>query len=534
MEIMEQISNLPIGIQSFEDIRTRDFKYVDKTRYVYNLVSFAKSYFLSRPRRFGKSLFLSTLKAYFEGKKELFRGLELEELEIKLAKIQNREEWVKHPVLYLDFNVGNFTTLEDFKSSLAVKLSDWEDLYGISGHEAENMTHTDRFALVIKTAYEKSGRQVVVLVDEYDKPLLNVVENEKLLDSFRALLKSFYGVIKGYDQYICFAFLTGVTRFDKVSIFSDLNNLIDISMSNEFAAVCGYTQEELESNFALEIEILAKNEGISREECLLELKEQYDGYIFSSKPSNIYNPFSVMSAFKNCEFGSYWFATGTPTFLVKMMQKTSFPLETIEDGIDVDGTSLEGYRLNSELPVPMLYQTGYLTIKAYEKDIQAFTLGFPNNEVRYGFLKCLIPYYAGFENGTDKIEIVNFIKEIRSGQTEEFMKRIQSIFAAAPKKTSQKYYELDAQAFFWLIFKLIGQFIQCEVQNGEGRSDAVVWTKDSIYVFEFKLDGSAEEAIEQIKSKNYAIPYQSDGRKLVLIGANFSSETKNLTGWVVE
>ncbi len=260
----------------------------------------------------------------------------------------------------------------------------------------------------------------------------------------------------------------------------------------------------------------------------------YDGYHFSEDMLDIYNPFSTMSSFVNNNLGSYWFVTGTPIFLVKMMQKTSFPLETLEDGIDVDGTSLEGYRLNSEMPVPMLYQTGYLTIKGYESDIQAFTLGFPNNEVRYSFFKCLVLYYAGFENGTDKIEIVNFIKEIRSGQVEKFMKRIQGIFAASPKETSQKYYELNAQAFFWLIFKLIGQFIQCEVQNGEGRSDAVVWTKEAIYIFEFKLDGTSEEAISQINSKNYAISYENDGRKITKIGANFSSETRNLTDWLIE
>lgn len=531
---MKQIRKLPVGIQSFERIRSENYIYVDKTQFVFELANLSRPYFLSRPRRFGKSLLLSTFRSYFEGKKDLFHGLALEKLEENAAKEENREAWIEYPVLYLDFNAGNFTTFEYFEGSLNTKLSEWEQQFGISSAEAQKKNSTDRFSHIIETACKKTGRQVVVLVDEYDKPLLNVVDNIPLLDQFRAILKSFYGILKSYDRYLRFVFLTGVTRFDKVSIFSDLNNLIDISMTEKYSAICGYTQKELETVFEPEIAQLAEKKKISHEECIVQLKKMYDGYHFTEDLLDIYNPFSTMSAFVNNNLGSYWFATGTPTFLVKMMQKTSFPLETLEDGIDVDGTSLEGYRLNSEMPVPMLYQTGYLTIKDYESDIQAFTLGFPNNEVRYGFFKCLVPYYAGFENGTDKIEIVNFIKEIRSGQVEKFMKRIQGIFAASPKETSQKYYELNVQAFFWLIFKLIGQFIQCEVQNGEGRSDAIVWTKEAIYIFEFKLDGTAEEAMSQINSKNYAISYETDGRKITKIGANFSSETKNLTDWLVE
>jgi len=528
---MKQIRKLPVGIQTFERIRSENYIYVDKTQFVYELANLSRPYFLSRPRRFGKSLLLSTFRSYFEGKKDLFHGLALEKLEEKVAKEENREAWIKYPVLYVDFNTGDFSSFEKLEETLSFRISEWEKEYDV---HSEAKTIADRFSVVIETACKKTGCQVVVLVDEYDKPLLSVVDNVQLLDKYRMLLKSFYGILKSYDRFLRFVFLTGVTRFDKVSIFSDLNNLIDISMTEKYSAICGYTQNELESVFEPEIAQLAEKKKISHEECVVQLKKMYDGYHFTEDMLDIYNPFSTMSAFVNNNLGSYWFATGTPTFLVKMMQKTSFPLETLEDGIDVDGTSLEGYRLNSEMPVPMLYQTGYLTIKDYESDIQAFTLGFPNNEVRYGFFKCLIPYYAGFENGTDKIEIVNFIKEIRSGQVEKFMKRIQGIFAASPKETSQKYYELNAQAFFWLIFKLIGQFIHCEVQNGEGRSDAVVWTKDVIYIFEFKLDGSSEEAMIQINSKNYAISYETDGRKITKIGANFSSETRNLTDWLVE
>ncbi len=528
---MEQIRNLPLGIQTFQDIREKAFVYVDKTRYAYNLARFGKPYFLSRPRRFGKSLFLSTLRSYFEGKKDLFTGLALEKLEPLLAKEQKREAWPAHPIFYIDFNAGDFSSPEKLEQNISFRLSEWEAEYGAA---SAARTIADRFYAVIESAFKKTGRQAVLLVDEYDKPLLSAVDNEPLLDSFRSILKSFYGVIKSADSFLRFVFLTGVTRFDKVSIFSDLNSLVDISMDNKFAGICGYSQSELEENFRPEIEALSANKGISKTECADRLKDMYDGYHFTRENLGVYNPFSVMNAFQKMEFGSYWFATGTPTFLVKMMQRTSFPLQALEDGIDVDGASIEGYRLDSNRPVPMLYQTGYLTIKEYEDDIQAFTLGFPNNEVRYGFFKCLVPYYAGFENGSDSIEIVNFIKEIRGGQPEKFMKRIQAIFAAAPKKTSQKYYELDAQAFFWLIFKLMGQFIQCEVQNGDGRSDAVVWTKDAVYIFEFKLDGSADEALSQIESKGYAIPYQADGRSVIKIGASFSSQSKNLAEWKIE
>ena len=328
---MEQFRNLPLGIQTFERLITEKNIYVDKSRYVYELAKTYSPYFLSRPRRFGKSLFLSTLRAYFEGRKDLFAGLELEELEPKLAKMQNRAPWIQHPILYLDFNTGDYSSLEAFRATIEKKLIEWESLYGLP-ETNYRFTLADRFADVIKAASEKTGQKTVVLVDEYDKPLLNVVNNMELLDSFRMLLKSFYGVLKGNDRYLRFAFLTGVTRFDKVSIFSDLNNLFDISMSNEFAAICGYTQKELERNFAPEIEALAVAEGITKDECLAKLKEMYDGYVFSSKPQNVYNPFSAMSAFKNCEFGNYWFETGTPTFLVDRLRTISFDVRKFTDG----------------------------------------------------------------------------------------------------------------------------------------------------------------------------------------------------------
>ncbi|MCI6186989.1 MAG: ATP-binding protein [Spirochaetia bacterium] len=521
---MNKSRYLPIGIQTFEELRTKNYIYVDKTAFVDSLVRSGKPYFLSRPRRFGKSLFLSTLRSYFEGRKDLFEGLAISKTET---------EWKKYPVFYFDFNVGDFTTEENFRASLGLKLDSYEKIYGVRNPNAKSPA--DRFSDLLKSAHEKTGLQAVVLVDEYDKPLLNAIDDQNLVDAFRKILKTFYGVLKGEDAHIQFVFITGVTRFDKVSIFSDLNNLNDISLSEKYSYICGISQEELESNFVPEIELMAEKNGYSKEECLAELKKNYDGYHFSKDvQTDIYNPFSLLKAFSDLSFGSYWFSTGTPTFLTKMMLDMSFDYKTLEEGIDVDSRSLEEYRLNSTEPVPLLYQTGYLTIKNYEKDFDSYTIGVPNEEVKFGMYKRLLPLYLGYPTDDKKIEIVSFLKELRAGKVNEFMERINNIFAAAPKQTNQKQYELNCQAFVWLIFKLMGEFVLCEVQNGKGRSDAVVWQKDAIYIFEFKMDGLAKEALEQINSQNYPIAYKNDGRKIVKVGVNYSSTEKQLTEWMIE
>ncbi|MDY5683202.1 MAG: AAA family ATPase [Treponema sp.] len=514
---------LPIGIQTFEKIRVDNAVYVDKTQFIEELSHYKCPYFLSRPRRFGKSLFLSTLRSYFEGRKDLFEGLAISKTET---------EWKEYPVFYFDFTGKNYETVDDVILKIGDTLEKLENIYG---KNTESDDIAIRFKNLIEAAYEKTGLQVVVLVDEYDKPLLQNVDNPEEEDKIRSVLKGFYGNLKGEDQYLRFVFITGVTRFDKVSIFSDLNNLRDISLSKEFSAICGISQEELEENFVPEIELMAEKNGYSKEECLAELKKNYDGYHFSKEiQSDIYNPFSLLNAFADMNFGSYWFSTGTPTFLTKMMLDMSFDYETLEEGIDVDSRSLEEYRLNSTEPVPLLYQTGYLTIKNYEKDFDSYTIGVPNEEVKFGMYKRLLPLYLGYPTDDKKIEIVSFLKELRAGKVNEFMERINNIFAAAPKQTNQKQYELNCQAFVWLIFKLMGEFVLCEVQNGKGRSDAVVWQKDAIYIFEFKMDGSAKEALEQINSKDYPIAYKNDGRKIVKVGVNYSSEQKQLTEWVIE
>jgi len=306
-------------------------------------------------------------------------------------------------------------------------------------------------------------------------------------------------------------------------------------LSREFTAVCGITQEELESNFVPEITNMSEDNEITKEECLALLKKNYDGYHFSQDTkTDVYNPFSLMNAFFNNSFGSYWFSTGTPTFLTKMMRNIDFDYTSLENEIEVGRRTMENYRLDSQNVLPMLYQTGYITIKLYEKAFDSFTLGLPNEEVKYGLYENLVPLYAGYNGKTDNIEVLNFLKELRAGKVNEFMERINNIFAAAPKQTNQKKYELNCQAFVWLIFKLMGEFVLCEVQNGKGKSDAVVWEKDTIYIFEFKMDKSAKEAMEQINSKDYPIAYKNDGRKIVKVAVNYSSSEERLTDWLIE
>ena len=522
---MNERRNLPIGIQTFAELRTKNFVYVDKTLFIDRLVHIGKPYFLSRPRRFGKSLFLSTLRSYFEGRKDLFKDLAISKTET---------EWKKYPVFYFDFNIGDYTDENNFRKSLEKKLSDYEAVYGSKGAQ----TISDRFSDLLKAAHEKTGLQAVILVDEYDKPLLNAMDDSSLLDTFRKILKSFYGVIKGEDAHIQFVFITGVTRFDKVSIFSDLNNLNDISLDEDFTDICGVTQKELEENFVPEIENLSQKNKISKDVCLAELKRNYDGYHFSKDTeTDIYNPFSLLNAFYKDNIGSYWFATGTPTFLTKMMRNINFDYTSLENEIEVGSRSLENYRLTATDPLPMLYQTGYITIKSYDKEFRSFTLGLPNDEVRYGLYENLIPLYAGYEEKTDGIEVLNFVRAIRAGKVQEFMERINNIFAAAPKTSNQKHYELDCQAFVWLIFKLMGEFVLCEVQNGKGRSDAVVWEKEAVYIFEFKIDKTAKEALDQINCKDYPIAYKNDalnGRKIIKVGVNYSTQKEQLTEWLIE
>lgn len=368
----------PVGIQNFEEIRKGNYSYIDKTALVYKLVQSGKYYFLSRPRRFGKSLLLSTLESYFQGKKELFRGLAIEKLE---------KEWKEYPVLHLDLNTQKYDTLQALLDVLEENLSKWEDMYGSSTRESGVAR---RFNGVIQRAAEKTGQNVVILIDEYDKPMLQAIGNEELLTEYRNTLKAFYGTLKSCDRYIKFALLTGVTKFSKISVFSDLNNLMDISMSDRFATICGITDNELHCNFKEDIIELGQKNGMTEDETKASLKAMYNGYHFVENSEDIYNPFSILNTFAEMKFGSYWFETGTPTFLVELLQQSRYDLHRFTDEM-ASADSLGGIDTMSTNPVPILYQSGYLTIKGYDKEFQVYYLGFPNKEVEEGFTKFLLP-----------------------------------------------------------------------------------------------------------------------------------------------
>ena len=522
---MSDIRKLPIGLQSFEDLRVKNFIYVDKTEYVNKLVAENKVFFLSRPRRFGKSLFLSTLKAYFLGKKELFKGLYIEDAEQKQAELEGREAWIKYPVLYLDFTGGIYDTSEGLLNRFLSFFNEYEEIYKSTGLDIP-----DRFKNLIKKIYETTGKQVVILVDEYDKPLLEtMIINEPLNEEYRRILKGFYGVIKACDEYIRFAFLTGVTKFSKVSIFSDLNNLRDISMLPEYDAVCGITQKEMEEVFRPEIIELGKAQNLTEAETLAKLKQKYDGYHFSESFVNVYNPFSLLNVFAGKVFRSFWFSTGTPTFLVRTLQhQKEICIRDILENAEMSENALQDYRPDMNNPIPILFQSGYLTLKDYDERLGLYKLGFPNDEVKYGFLDNLVPAYTSIAKDASGLFIGNFVRAIEKGDTESFMKRMYTACAGLPyslaSKENVQMRERDYQIAFYIIFSLMGQFVQTEVVSSKGRADCVVHTDDTVYIFEFKLMGSGtpKEAIQQIKEKGYAEPYKTSGKKIVLIGAVFA------------
>ena len=531
---------LPIGIQSFKDLREKNFLYVDKTEYLFRLVNNGKVYFLSRPRRFGKSLFLSTLAAYFLGQKELFKDLYLEKAEEEQARFEQRAAWEVYPVLYLDFNVGKYTDSGALNERLHIMLCAEESVYGISPSKEEQPFFASRFEKFLKIVYQQTGKQVVILVDEYDKPLLQTMGvNEELNEHYRNTLKAFYSVIKTCDQYIRFAFLTGVTKFSKISIFSDLNNLEDISLRNDYAGICGITEQELEQNFEPEIEALSKAEDLTRSKTLAALKKQYDGYLFAKAGVNVYNPFSLLSAFKAKDFGSYWFSTGTPTFLVNYLKEAHYFIPDLDGKVELNESGLDTYRAVTENALPILFQSGYLTIIGYIKEARLYKLGFPNDEVRYGFLENLLPAYSSLPLGDTGKSVWQFVQDIREGKVDSFMERMRSIIAGIPydnfTEENMKLREQNYQTAVYLVFALMGQFVQTEVHCSTGRADCVVTTADSIYLFEFKLtgNGSAEDALNQIKEKEYAAKYQVDGKKIVLIGSSFDEKTRTIKEWRV-
>ncbi len=508
----------PIGIQMFEKIRSEGYVYVDKTEQVYRLANTGSYYFLSRPRRFGKSLLLSTFKAYFEGRKDLFEGLAMEKLET---------EWKSYPILYLDLNASKYETPEDLDARLNKTLSQWEECYGTNKAETSSPL---RFEGIVQRAKEKTGKPVVILVDEYDKPMLQAVGNAELLQSYRSTLKAFYSVLKSMDDCIRFAFLTGVTKFSKVSVFSDLNNLNDISMVRKYSSICGITAAELHAYFEEGIGMLADAEGVSADEMKEKLRMQYDGYHFVPNSEGIYNPFSLLSALNNTQLGNYWFETGTPTFLVELLKRSSYDLRNLHTE-EVAAGQLDSIDSMEANPIPVLFQSGYLTIKGYDAEFQLYQLDFPNKEVEWSFTQSLLPFYTPQKNGYFHVGM--FVKELRNGDMEQFMRRLQVFFADANYKVAGNR-ELYFQNAMYVIFRLMGFFTEVERATSDGRIDVLVKTADYIYIMELKLDGSADEALRQINEKQYAVPFAMDGRKIYKIGISFSSEKRGVTDWKIQ
>ena len=529
---------LPIGVQSFEKLRRAGYLYIDKTSFLWQLVQVSSPYFLSRPRRFGKSLFLSTLAAYFRGQKELFKGLYLEKAEEEQAAQENRTPWQAYPVLYLDFNTGQYELSGALDETLSYFLDTEEPKYNL---QKNGLSHAKRFTSLIQAAYQQTGKQVVILVDEYDKPLLQTMGvNEELNEHYRNTLKAFYSVIKTCDQYIRFAFLTGVTKFSKISIFSDLNNLKDISLHESYAGMCGITQKELETNFQPEVQALAEKQKLDYPQALAALKQWYDGYLFHPAGVGMYNPYSILNAFDDKELKSYWFGTGTPTFLVNFLKEAHYYIPNLDGKVELDEEGLQTYRAVAQDALPILFQAGYLTIKEYISDLRLYRLGFPNNEVRYGFLRNLLPAYSDVPFGQTGVWVGRFIQDIRKGNVDEFMERMQVIISSIPyddfPKDKLKLREQNYQTAVYLVFALMGQFVETEVHSAKGRADCIVQTAASVYIFEFKLsgNGNAEDALNQIKKNGYAERYKADSKKIVLVGSSFDEETRTIKAWKTE
>ena len=507
----------PIGIQNFEKIREGGYVYVDKTELIYQIVRTGGYYFLSRPRRFGKSLLVSTMEAYFQGKKELFQGLAIEKLE---------KDWTEYPVLHLDLSGVTYTDENVLNEKMENTLSQWEQTYGIA-----NTFTVDgiRFENIIKTAYSQTGKPVVILIDEYDKPLLDTAGNEPLREAIRSRLQGFYSVMKSQDGKIRFGFLTGITKLGKLSIFSGLNNLNGISMDYRYADICGISEKDLHAYFDESVQEMAEANKMSKEECYARLKEYYDGYHFCEDSEDIYNPFSLLSALNGKRFRDYWYETGTPTFVVKALQRGQFNLE----GLTLEGVPafvLGGVNADDSDPVPVLYQSGYLTIQSYDNQTQEYTLKYPNQEVERGFMQGLANIFVPSARYNSPFAVRKFAEDFKKGDTESLMKRFEAFFADAD-------YEIvgDAELYFqntmYVMCKLMGQYTQVERHTSNGRMDIVVQTDKYVYIMELKMDASADEALQQIEDKGYAKPFAADPRKLFRIGVGFSSETRRIKEW---
>ena len=518
---MTQATKLyPIGIQTFEKIRKGNYLYIDKTEIIYRLTHAASNYvFLSRPRRFGKSLLTSTLKAYFEGRRDLFKGLAMERLET---------EWTEYPVLHFDMSLGKHMEKEQLERYLLSQLEQIEEDYGIHSDSPDSNI---RLTKLIRHVYEQTGRQVVVLIDEYDAPLLDIVHEEKNLPVLRNIMRNFYSPLKACDPYLRFVFLTGITKFSQLSIFSELNNIQNISMLPEYATICGITEEEMATQMDEDLDILAKRMGISREEAVQKLKYNYDGYHFTWPSPDIYNPFSLLNAFADGRLDSYWFGSGTPTYLIEMLKKYGVQPQQI-GGRKAMAESFDAPTERMTDIAPLLYQSGYVTIKGYSPITQLYTLDIPNKEVRIGLMKSLLPGYLD-RRTTDGLTTVALLYEaIYEERLDDALRLLQTFLSTVPY-CDRTDYEGHYQQMLYIIFSLLGMYVDVEVRTPMGRVDMVMRTATTLYIVELKLNQSAEAAMQQIDQKNYPERFALCGQPVVKVGINFDMERHTLKDWMI-
>ena len=519
---MNKLKRLPVGIQTFEKLINGDYLYVDKTEYIWNMVHLSNYIFLSRPRRFGKSLLVSTLQAYFEGKRELFKGLAMERLE---------KEWVEYPVLRFSMASGKHMEKDQLERYLGNRLAEYEGMYGITHPATDN---NDRFTALIQAAYHKTGKKVVILIDEYDAPLLDVVHEDTMLPVLRNVMRNFYSPLKDCDPYLRFVFLTGITKFSQLSIFSELNNLKNISMRPDYAGVCGITEEEMLTQMTDYIDNFAQAQQITREEAIEGMKRQYDGYHFTWPSPGIFNPYSLLNAFQDHELTNYWFASGTPTYLIEMMRRF--------DTLPSDISRMEAMSSEFDAPtegmqsiIPLLYQSGYVTIKGYDRDAQLYTLDLPNGEVRIGLMKSLLPQYAPKVSGRGMTMAAKMSLALRKEDIDGGLSLLQAYLLTVPycdNANSEGHY----QQMLYIIFSLLGQFrgLDVEVHTPTGRVDMVLRTKQALYLFELKLNKSAQTAMDQINLKDYASKFALSGLPIVKVGINFDPERRTIGDWKIE
>lgn len=513
----------PIGVQSFATLREEGYSYVDKTGFIDRLINSGKYYFLSRPRRFGKSLLLSTIEAFYQGRKDLFEGLAISRTE---------HDWQPHPILHMALNAFEYNRRDSLLEKLGYDFEEWEKLYG---SEKEKASHSERFRYIIKQAYNITGRKVVILIDEYDKPLLDTAGNLSLQEIYRSQLKAVYGNLKNCDQYIEFAMLTGVSRFGKLSIFSDLNNLQDISLSEDYSAICGMTADEIFENFDSGVHELAARNRITVEEAYGQLKDNYDGYHFSPCSPDIYNPFSLLNALQNGYIGAYWFATGTPTFLVELIRRMQIDLRDLEHlKVKLDNLMDSSFDLSDA--APLMYQSGYLTIRSYNPRFKTVQLDYPNKEVEQGFLDMLMKIYTDCRPSRSEFDVSEFVLDVEEGRVNDFMTRLRALFSGYQyDQMDLGNLELHYRNVIYLVMKLMGFYTYAEMRTAAGRIDLLVKTPKYLYLFEFKVNESAEAAMDQINSRDYLLPFRADGRKIIKVGVNFEDRIRSISiPWLVE